>query len=246
MRRRDFIAAFGGAAAMPLAARAQERMRRVGILVSATADDPEFQARVGAFLQGLQQLGWSIGRNVHIDTRWASGNLAEVRRHAAELAALAPDVILAHGSTTVGPLLQVTRAVPVVFPVIADPVGAGFVDSLARPGGNATGFMIFEYSLAGKWLELLKQIAPGMTRVAVLRDPATPTGPAQFGIIQAAAPSVGVEVTPVNMRDAPEIEGREAGRAAGPGGDQVRAGRQSQDCQGARPHRAANITRPRR
>ena len=154
---------FGGAAAAwPLAARAQqpERMRRIGVLLPAAADDAEFQARVGAFLQALALLGWTIGRNVRIDTRWAGANAADIRRHAAELAALAPDVILAHGASTVGPLLQATRTVPIVFPVVGDPVGAGFVDSLARPGGNATGFMTFEFSLSGKWLELLKQIAP--------------------------------------------------------------------------------------
>ena len=173
---------------------------------AATADDAEFQARVGAFLQGLAQSGWTIGRNVRIDTRWATANAAEIRRHAAELAALAPDVILAHGASTVGPLLQATRTVPIVFPVIADPVGAGFVDSLARPGGNATGFMNFEYSISGKWLELLKEIAPGVTRAAVLRDPAIPTGPAQFGVIQSVAPSLRVEVSPINLRDAAEIE----------------------------------------
>ena len=159
MRRREFLGVLGGAAAAwPLAARAQqgERMRRIGVLLPAAADDPEFQARVGAFLQGLAQLGWTIGRNVRIDTRWATANAAEIRRHAAELVALAPDVILAHGASTVGPLLQATRTVPIVFPVVVDPVGAGFVDSLARPGGNATGFMTFEYSLSGKWLELLK------------------------------------------------------------------------------------------
>ena len=188
MRRREFIMLLGGAAAAwPLAARAQqgERMRRIGVLLPAAADDAEFQARVGAFLQGLGQLGWTIGRNVRIDTRWATTNAAEIRRHAAELVALAPDVILAHGASTLGPLLQATRTVPIVFPVVADPVAAGFVDSLARPGGNATGFMNFEYSISGKWLELLKQIAPGVTRAAVLRDPAIPTGPALFAVIQA-------------------------------------------------------------
>jgi ABC-type uncharacterized transport system substrate-binding protein len=143
---------------------------------------------------------------VRIDTRWATANAAEIRKHAAELAALAPDVILAHGASTVGPLLQATRTVPIVFPVVGDPVAAGFVDSLARPGGNATGFMSYEYNLSGKWLELLKQIAPGVTRVAVLRDPAIPSGPAQFGMIQAVAPSLGVDVNPVNVRDAPDIE----------------------------------------
>jgi putative ABC transport system substrate-binding protein len=209
MKRREFIALIGGgAAAWPLAARAQqsERMRRIGILLPVAADDAEFQTRVGAFLQGLQQLGWAIGRNVRIDTRWAGASATEIRRHAAELVALAPDVILAHGVPTLGPLLQATRTVPIVFPTAADPVAAGFVDSLARPGGNATGFMDLEYGMAGKWLELLKQIASGVTRVAVLRDPATPTGPAQFGVIQAVAPSLGMEVNPVNVRDASEIE----------------------------------------
>ena len=221
MRRRDFIALAGGAAGdRPLAARAQqrERMRRIGVLLPATADDAEMQARVGAFLQGLAQLGWTIGRNVRIDTRWATANAAEIRRHAAELAALAPDVILAHGATTVGPLLQATRTVPIVFPVVVDPVGAGFVDSLARPGGNATGFMNFEYSLSGKWLELLKEIAPGVTRVAVLRNAATPSGPGQFAAIQAVAPSLRVEVNPVNVRDAGEIERAVAAFARAPNG----------------------------
>ena len=221
MRRREFLGVLGGAAAAwPLAARAQqgERMRRIGMLLPAAADDAEFQARVGAFLQGLALLGWTIGRNVRIDTRWATTNAAEIRRHAAELAALAPDVILAHGATTVGPLLQATRTVPIVFPVVVDPVGAGFVDSLARPGGNATGFMNFEYSLSGKWLELLKEIAPGVTRVAVLRDPATASGPGQFAAIQAVAPSLRVEVNPVNVRDAGEIERAVAAFARAPNG----------------------------
>ena len=209
MRRREFLGVLGSAAAMwPLAVRAQqgERMRRIGILLPATADDPQYQTLVGAFLQALALLGWTIGRNVRIDTRWATTDAAEIRRHAAELAALAPDVILAPAATTVGPLLQATRTVPVVFPSIVDPVGAGFVDSLARPGGNATGFIAFEYSLSGKWLELLKEIAPGMTRVAVLRNAATASGPGQFGVIQAVAPSLRVEVNPVNVRDAGEIE----------------------------------------
>ena len=193
----------------PLAARAQqggERVRRISVIVPAAADDLVFQARVAAFHQGLQQAGWTIGRNVHIDTRWATTNAAEIRRHAAELAALAPDVILAHGAATVGPLLEATRTVPIVFPVAADPVGAGFVESLARPGGNATGFLVFEYSLGAKWLELLKEIAPGVTRAAVLRDPSSPTGIGQFGVIQAAAPSLRMEVNPINVRDAGEIE----------------------------------------
>ncbi len=221
MRRREFMTLIGGAAvAWPLAARAQqpERMRRIGMLMPAAADDPEFQTRIGAFLQGLQQLGWTIGRNVRIETRWAGVNADAIRRHAAELVAVAPDVILAHGSSTVGPLLQATRTVPIVFPVVADPVGAGFVDSLARPGGNATGFLSYEYSLSGKWLELLKQIAPSVTRVAVLRDPATPTGVALFGVIQAAAPSLRVEVNPVNVRDAGAIERAVAAFARSPNG----------------------------
>ena len=219
MRRREVIGLLGGVAAgWPLAARAQqgERMRRIGIILAAAADDVEFQARVGAFLQALGQSGWSIGRNMRIDTRWATANAAEIRRHAAELAALAPDVILAHGASTVGPLLQATRSVPIVFPVVSDPVAAGYIDSLARPGGNATGFMNYEYSLSAKWLELLKEIAPGVTRVAVLRNPATPTGPAQFGVIQSVAPSLRVELSPVNMRDAPEIERAVAAFARSP------------------------------
>jgi putative tryptophan/tyrosine transport system substrate-binding protein len=208
MRRREFLGVLGGAATWPLTARAQpgERMRRIGILLPATADDAEFQARLAAFHQELALSGWTIGSNVRIDTRWATANAAEIRRHAAELAALAPDVIVAHGGATVGPLLQATRTVPIVFPVVADPVAAGFVDSLARPGGNATGFMSLEYSLSGKSPELLKQIAPGVTRAAVLRDPSTPTGIGQFGVIQAMAPSLRVEVNPVNVRDAGEIE----------------------------------------
>ena len=180
----------------PLAARAQqrERVRRIGVLLPAAADDAEYQARVGAFLQALALLGWTIGRNVQIDTRWAAANAADIRRHAAELAALAPDVVLAHGSESVGALLQATRTVPIVFPIAGDPVGAGLVDSLARPGGNATGFLEFEYSVGGKWLELLKEIAPSVTRVAVLRDPAIGSGTGQFAAIQTAAPSLRVEV----------------------------------------------------
>jgi putative ABC transport system substrate-binding protein len=163
-------------------------------------------------------LGWTIGRNLRIDTRWATSYAAEIRRHAAELAALAPDVILAHGASTVGPLLQATRTVPIVFPIVVDPVAASFVDSLARPGGNATGFMSYEYGLSGKWLELLKQIAPDVTRAAVIRDAANPTEQGQFGVIQAAAPSLRVEVTSVNMRDAPEIERDVAAFARAPNG----------------------------
>jgi putative tryptophan/tyrosine transport system substrate-binding protein len=220
MRRRDFVTLLGGMAAAPLAARAQqgERMRRIGVLLPAAADDAQFQTFVGAFLQALTLLGWTIGRNVRIDTRWATTNAAEIRRHAAELAALAPDVILAHGASTVGPLLQATRSVPIVFPVAGDPVGAGFVDSLARPGGNATGFMLFEFSLGGKWLELLKQIAPGVTRAAVLRDPTVGSGTSLFAAVQTVAPSLRVEVSPVNMRDAGEIERAVAAFARSPNG----------------------------
>jgi len=208
MRRRDFITLVGSAASWPLAARAQqaERVRRIGVLLPATADDPQRQAWFGAFLQGLAQSDWIIGRNVQIDTRWATANPDAVRRHAAELAALAPDVIVASGASTVGPLLQVTRTVPIVFAAVADPVGAGFVNSLARPGGNATGFMAFEYSISGKWLELLKQIAPSVTRVAVLRDSSITSGIGQFGVIQAMAPLLMVEVSHVNVHDATEIE----------------------------------------
>jgi putative ABC transport system substrate-binding protein len=210
MKRRQFVTLLGGAAAAwPLTARAQQpaqRLRRIGVLLPAAADDANFQTLVGAFLQELAQLGWSIGRNVRIDTRWATANAAEIRRHAAELASLAPDVILAHGASTVGPLLQATRTVPIVFTTVADPVAAGFVDSLARPGGNATGFMLFDYDLSAKWLELLKEIAPGVTRAAVLRDSAIPTGIGQFAVIQSVSRSVGVEVSPLNLRDAGEIE----------------------------------------
>ena len=209
MRRRKFIALLGGSAiAWPLAARAQqsERMRRIAVLLPATTDDTQYQTWFGAFLQGLQQSGWTIGRNVQIDTRWATANADAVRRNAAELVALAPDVIFANGASTLGPLLNVTRTVPIVFAAVADPVGAGFVHNLARPGGNATGFMAFEYSISTKWLELLKQIAPSVTRVAVLRDSTTTSGIGQFGVIQAMAPSLRVEVSHVNVRDATEIE----------------------------------------
>ena len=209
MRRRDFIAALGGAAALPLAARAQqpERMRRIGVLMAWAADDSESQARIAAFRQGLAQLGWTDGHNVRIDIRWATPNADDLRRQAAELAALAPDIILSGtGTATLAPLLQATRTVPIVFTIVIDPVGSGFVASLARPGGNATGFLMFEYGLSGKWLELLKQIAPGVTRVAVLRDPAIASGIGQFSAIQTVAPSFGVELSPVDVRDAPEIE----------------------------------------
>ena len=207
MKRREFITLISGAAAAwPLAARAQQTIRRVGMLLPAAADDAEFQARVGAFLEGLRQSGWTIGQNVQIDSRWATTNAVEIRRHAAELAALAPDAILTSSSPALAALQQATRSVPIVFVNVIDPVGSGFVDSLARPGGNTTGFLLFEYSLSGKWLELLKQIAPNVTRAAVFRDSGNPSGNAQFGAIQALAPSLGIEVSPINMRDAGEIE----------------------------------------
>jgi ABC-type uncharacterized transport system substrate-binding protein len=210
MRRREFILALSGAAAVwPLAARAQqpERMRRIGVLMASAADDSESQARIAAFLQALQQLGWTDGRNVRIDTRWATTDVDDLRRHAAELAALAPDVLVAAtGTATAAPLLQATRTLPIVFVTVVDPVGAGFVASLARPGGNATGFTMLEYGMSGKWLELLKQIAPRVMRAAVLRDPAIASGIGQFAAVQAVAPSLGVELSPVDVRDAPEIE----------------------------------------
>jgi ABC-type uncharacterized transport system substrate-binding protein len=206
MKRREFITLLGGAAAWPLAARAQqERMRRIGVLLYWTADDAEGQARHAAFTQAMKQLGWSDGGNLRIDTRWATAD--DVRRHAAELVALAPDVLVAAGGTaTVAPLLEATRTVPIVFVAVIDPVGAGFVASLARPGGNATGFTIFEYSMSGKWLELLKEIAPSVTRAVVLRDPGIASGIGQFGALQIVAPSMGVELSPVDVRDAREIE----------------------------------------
>ena len=209
MRRREFITLFGGAAATwPLAARAQqsEQKRRVGVLMGLAADDTEAQDRIAAFEQGLQQLGWTDGSNLQIDYRRGAGGTDLTRRYADELVALAPDVILASGGTVVGPLLQATRTVPIVFTQTPDPVAAGFVASLARPGGNATGFTTSEYGVSGKWLELLKEIAPGVNRVAVLRDPTIPAGVGQFASIQSVAPSFGVELSPVNVRDASEIE----------------------------------------
>jgi putative ABC transport system substrate-binding protein len=209
MRRREFITLLGGAAAAgPLAARAQQtdRMRRIGVLHTPAADDAEGQARNAAFLKALSELGWTDGRNVRIDSRWGASDPDNVRKYAAEFVALAPDVILATGSATVGPLLQATRTVPIVFVSVPDPVGAGFVDSLARPGGNATGFINFEYGISAKWLELLKEIAPSVRRVAVIRDPTLAVGAGQFGAMQAVAPTFGVELSPVNVRDAAEIE----------------------------------------
>jgi ABC-type uncharacterized transport system substrate-binding protein len=221
LHRREFITLLGGAVlAWPLAAGAQqgERMRRVGVLMYLASDDAEGQTRVEAFAQALKQLGWSDGRNLRIDTRWATAEDI-LRRHAAELVALAPDVLVAGaGTATVAPLLQATRTVPIVFVITIDPVGAGFVASLARPGGNATGFMAYEYSMGGKWLELLKEIAPGVTRAAVLRDPAVASGIGQFGAVQTVAPSLGVELSPVDVRDAGEIERAVAAFASGPNG----------------------------
>jgi putative tryptophan/tyrosine transport system substrate-binding protein len=207
MRRREFITLLGGAAAWPLAAKAQERVRRVGVLLGANAaGDAEGQARIDAFRQAMELLGWTTSRNLKIEYRWGGADAANLRKYAAELAASAPDVILSSGTASLGPLLQETRTVPIVFVNVSDPVGAGFVNSLSRPGGNATGFMQFEYSLSAKWLELLKQIAPGVTRAAVLRDAALSSGTGQFAGIQSVASAVGVEVSPVNVRDAGEIE----------------------------------------
>jgi putative ABC transport system substrate-binding protein len=225
LQRREFIMLLGGAASWPLAARAQEGpMKRVGVLLPAVADDPVWQARVAAFQQALAILGWAVGRNLRIDVRWATTNTAEIRKNAAELAALVPDVILAGGNSSVGPLLEATRTVPVVFAAVADPVGAGFVDSLARPGGNATGFMVYEFSIGGKWLELLKQIAPGITRVAVLRDASLAVATNVFVAIQAVAPSLRMEVIPLNMRDAGEIEQSVGTFARSPNGGLIPAG----------------------
>ena len=209
MRRREFITLLGGAAAAwPVVARGQqpERMRRIAVLTSFAANDMEGQGRVATFLETLQQLGWIDGRNLRIDIHWATANAEEIRNHAAGLVAAAPDVVLAAGSSALGPLLQVTRAVPIVFVHVPDPVGAGYVDSLARPGGNATGFTTYEYSISGKWLELLKQVAPGMTRAAVIRDAAVSAGLGLFAAIQSVASLLGVEIVPINVRDATEIE----------------------------------------
>jgi ABC-type uncharacterized transport system substrate-binding protein len=220
MRRREFITLLGGAAAWPLTARAQqpEPMRRIGVIMLQDANDPEGQARIVAFMQGLQQLGWTDGHNVRTDTRWGATNPDTVRKYAAELAALAPDVILTSGGSTMRPLLQATRTVPIVFVNVSDPVGLGVVDSLARPGGNATGFMLYEYNMGAKWLELLKEVAPRVMRAAVLRDPTIHVGLAQVAVIRTAAPSLGVEVIPVDLRDASEIERGVAAFARSPNG----------------------------
>jgi putative ABC transport system substrate-binding protein len=209
MRRRDFIkATVGSAVTYPLLAHAQqnERIRRIAALMSYAATDAQAQARNAAFLQGLQQLGWTVGRNIQIDYRWSAGNVDATRKYASELVALAPDVIFAPGSSAVGPVLQITRSIPVVFAIVLDPVGSGFVNSLSRPGANATGFMIYEYGIGAKWLELLKQLTPGLKRVAVIRDPNIVAGIGQWGAIQSVAPSFGVELTPINVDDAAELE----------------------------------------
>src|SRR6266436_4156105 len=209
MRRREFITFLGGAtAAWPLAVNAQqsERLRRIGVLMNRAADNPEGQDRLAAFHQGLQELGWNVGRNVRIDTRWSEDNADRSAKYAAELVALAPDTILASGTLAVTALQHINRTLPIVFAAVADPVGAGIVDSLAHPGGNATGFMIYEYNLAAKYLELLKEIVPSVKRVAIIRDTTNPAGIAAFGALQNAAQSLGVEASPVNVRDAREIE----------------------------------------
>jgi putative ABC transport system substrate-binding protein len=223
VRRREFIAGLGSAAAWPVVARAQqgERVRRVGVLMNLAASDPDAQHHIAAFLEKLQQLGWTEDRNVRIDIRWAGGDAAEISKHAADLVALAPDVIVSTGTAGMGPLLQATRTVPIVFANVADPVGAGYIDSMARPGRNATGFLQFEYSLSGKWPLLLKQIAPTVTRVAVLRDAAITSGIGQFAVIQSVAPSVGVEISAINLRDTGEIEQAIASFARSPNGGMI-------------------------
>jgi ABC-type uncharacterized transport system substrate-binding protein len=225
-RRTFFTLLAAASATWPRAARAQQRdkVRRIGALLAITADDSEAQARMAAFAQGLQQAGWTIGQNLRIDYRFAGANADDLRRAAAELVALAPDVILTQSSGATAPLLQATRTIPIVFTIVADPVAAGFVDSLARPGGNATGFTIFEYAIAAKWAELLKEIAPGVKRVAVLRETGNVAGPAQFGAIQAIAPSLGMELRPVDMRDPGEIERAIAAFAQGSNGGMIVTG----------------------
>jgi len=227
MRRRDFITLLGGSAvAWPLVARAQqtERVRRVGVILPAAADDTEFQSFYGAFLQALALFGWTIGRNMQIDIRWATGDRVNIRKHAVELAALAPDVVVAHGGSTVFSMQQATRTIPIVFTVASDPVATGYAVSLARPGGNITGFMSTEYSAAAKLLELLKQVAPGVTRAAILRDSAVPVGVGQFSAIQTAAVLLGVEVSPVNEGEVSEIERAIALFARSPNGGVIVTG----------------------
>jgi putative tryptophan/tyrosine transport system substrate-binding protein len=226
VKRREFISLLGGAAAWPLAARAQqgERVRRVGVLMPHVQNSSVGPPRIAALSQELQRLGWSVGSNLALDVRWAGPFAPGIRKQAAELVAAAPDVILANGSVAVGPLLEATRTVPIVFVIVPDPVGGGFVDNLARPGGNATGFLQFEYGLSGKWLELLKQIAPGVTRAAIMRDPTSPTGTGQFGAIQSVAPALGVDISPLGMSNAPEIERAVGAFARAPNGGLIVTG----------------------
>jgi putative tryptophan/tyrosine transport system substrate-binding protein len=218
MRRREFVKLIAsGAAAWPLVARAQsERVRRIGVLMP--VDDADFRAGYAAFVEALQHLGWTDGRNVQIETRWAEGQASDIRRHATDLVALAPEVIVANGASTLAPLLQATHTVPIVFGSVPDPVGASFIESVARPGGNATGFVASEYTLSGKWLELLKEIAPSVTRTAVLRDPLLPNSIGQYAVIQSVAPALGVDVTVINLRDAGDLERAVTAFAGSPNG----------------------------
>ena len=225
MRRREFITLVGvTATGWPLAARAQQPQRRIGVLMNWAADDPEGQARIAAFHQGLQELGLTLGRNARIDARWGAVDADSSRRYAAELVGLAPDVILASASAAIAALQQTTRTIPIVFTTVADPVGAGFVETLAHPGGNITGFSLFEYTLSGKWLELLKEIVPGVTRAAVLRDPTVGSGVGQYAIIQAVAPSLRVELRPIDVRDPGEIKRAIVTFAQSPNGGLIIAG----------------------
>jgi putative ABC transport system substrate-binding protein len=227
MKRREFIAILGGATTVwPLAARAQqrERMRRLGMLMPFSANDPQAQTRNAAFLQGLQQLGWTVGQNVQIDYRWSGGNLDDTRKGAAELVALAPDVIFTSGTAGLASALQATRSIPIVFAIVPDPVGSGFVNSLARPGGNATGFSTFDYSIGAKWLELLKEVAPNVTRAGVIRDPTVAAGLGAWAAIQSASPASGIEVSPINMTDADEIERAVTALAQAPNGSLIVTG----------------------
>jgi putative ABC transport system substrate-binding protein len=226
MKRRDFITLIVGTAAWPFAARAQQpdRMRRIGALMPHVVSDPQVQARNAAFLEELRQLGWTVGRNVEIEYRWSAGMVDEARKAAVELVALAPDVILATGSASLGPLLQATRSVPIVFAIVPDPVGAGFVDSLAKPGGNATGFMTFDPGISAKWLELLKELVPGLKRAAVLRDPTITAGIGMWSAIQAVAPSLGVELRPIDVRNASDIERAVAEFARNPNSGMILTG----------------------
>jgi putative ABC transport system substrate-binding protein len=223
MKRREFITGLGAAVIWPLAAHAQqpERMKRIGVLMNGAVGNPDSQANLAAFLDVVRKLGWTDGSNLRIETRWGGGDANTIRKHAEELVAVTPDAILATGNVAMAPLLQATRTVPIVFVGVADPVGTGFVDSMARPGGNTTGFIQFEYSLTGKWLELLREIAPAVKRAAVLRDSAIAAGIGQFAVIQSVAPSLGIDISPINVRDASEIERSIANFARVPNGGLV-------------------------